>query len=152
MHRGITVGIGLGVGTVTCDGCSDSSTEVAFDFHIGGFINPRLAIVYDVGGLVDSENGTTAVLATNTIAAQYWVAPRIWVKGGLGASQIRVSNDFGSDSEFGFGATVSGGYEIIPATHSSFALDVNARLSHLDFDELSQSAQMFMVVVGARWR
>jgi len=151
-HHGLTIGFGFGAGFVTCDGCGDSTTEVAFDFHVGGFLNPRLALMYDVAGIVDSEDGFTAVLATNTIAVQYWVAPQFWVKGGLGVSQARISGDFGSDSEYGVGATFAGGFEIIPARRSNFALDIGARLSHLDFDELQETLQMFTVILGARWR
>ena len=149
-HSGVMVGFGFGVGAVSCDGC-ESSAEIAFDFSLGGFLNPQLALMWDYGGLVNSEDGVSAVLASHTVAAQYWVAPQAWIKGGIGVSQAYVSIDgFGSDSEFGFAVLGAAGYEVM--TSGNFVLDLSGRVSLLDFDEVSEPLVMFSGVFGVRWR
>jgi len=149
-HSGVMVGVGIGMGSVSCDGCETSEIEVAFDFHLGGFVSPQLAIMWDYGGLVDSEGDLTAVLASHTAAAQYWVAPKVWIKGGLGVAQAYVSFGSESDSEFGVAGLVGGGYDIMQS--NNFVLDVSARLSFLDFDELNTNLTMITGIIGARWR
>jgi hypothetical protein len=42
----------LGAAVVSCDGC-DSDTSLGFDFMAGAFINPRLALMYDVAAYMD---------------------------------------------------------------------------------------------------
>jgi len=144
------VGFGLGFGSGWCDGC-DSTTELAFDFGLGGFVNPRLAVLWDYGGLTDSEDGAFAVLASHAIAAQYWLGPKAWIRGGVGVSQAYWSIDgYGSDSEYGFAMVGAGGYEVME--NGNFVLDLSGRLSLLDFDELSSRITMVSGVFGARWR
>ena len=123
-------------------------TSLGLDFNLGGFLNPRLALMYDAASWADSDQGATFVLAVNTVAVQYWLSPRGWLKGGAGLSQARISGNGGSDSESGFGMTGAGGYEL---THSgAFAMDVSGRLSMLSFEGISFT--LFNVVIGARWK
>lgn len=146
-HEGFMIGFGFGFAAATCDDC-ETQTAFGFDFSIGGFVNPQVALMYDVGGWLDSENGATLLLATNTFACQYWVAPNVWIKGGIGLSQARVAFDGDSDSEFGLGLAAAAGVEVMQ--NGGFALDLSGRLSALDFD--NGSIQTFSLVLGARWK
>jgi hypothetical protein len=146
-HRGVMVGFGVGLASADCDNC-DAEVSVGLDFHIGGFLNPRLALMYDVGIWADSENDVTLVLSSNTFAAQYWVAPRVWIKGGAGLSLIQVQFDGGDDSESGLAITGAAGYEVMQS--NNFNIDLSGRLSLLDFD--GGSFTVFHALVGFRWK
>jgi hypothetical protein len=148
-HRGLMVGFGLGLTSVSCNNC-DSSTEAGFDFQLGGFITPVLALMWDYGGYVDSQDIGTFVLASHTAAAQFWVAPKIWVRGGAGLSQAYLSTDLGDDSEYGLAIAAAAGYEVMES--QNFVIDLSARAALLDFDRLTQRLEMVSAIVGARWR
>lgn len=147
-HQGFMIGFGLGVSVASCDGCQDE-TSVGLDFNVGGFINPRLAIMYDVAAWVDSEDDATLILAANTVAAQYWVAPAVWIKGGIGISQVELSYD-GEEiaSDNGIALTAAAGYEVM--SRGKFAIDLSGRLSLLDFD--GGSVKLLNIAAGFRWK
>jgi hypothetical protein len=148
-NSGVMVGFGIGLANAmpSCEGC-ESELSFGFDFNLGGFLNPRLAIMYDVGAWADSENEVTLVLSSNTVAAQYWVAPQVWIKGGAGLSLLQVSFDGESDSESGLALTGAAGYEVMQ--NGNFAMDLSGRLSILDFD--GGSFTMFHALLGFRWK
>jgi hypothetical protein len=149
-RQGLVVGFSVGGGEMVntdCDNC-ESLAGFAFDFSIGGMLSPQLAIVYDAFGVIRVENDAALTNATNTVAAQYWVTPIVWIKGGVGLSLVRL--EFGNgfaDEEYGFGVTAGAGVELI---HSdTFGLDLSGRVSHGTFDGggLSNGA----VLVGFHW-
>ena len=145
------VGFGIGGGNASpdCDGC-DSESAYAFDFNLGGFASSRLALMYDVSGWVDSEDGLTLVLAANTFAGQYWVAPKVWLKGGLGFSQAQFSGDFAPDSEYGVAFTAGAGFEVMQS--ENFVIDLSGRLNILSFDEPVPTFTVLNFTVGVRWK
>src|SRR5690606_8440807 len=106
-NQGVMVGFGLGASHLSadCDGCSADDLEVAFDFNLGGYLNPRLALLYDAAGMAVAEDGYTFTLASHSFAVQYWVAPMVWLKGGVGFAQARLSGNGIDDSELGSAAT-----------------------------------------------
>jgi hypothetical protein len=149
-RRGFLIGFGLGGGEIAstdCDGC-ESLAGFAFDFSVGGMLNPNLAIMYDAFGVIRVEEGAALTNSVNTLAAQYWVTPIVWLKGGIGVSQIRLSDSEGTiAAEYGFGATAGVGVELIRS--DTFALDASARLSHGTFD--GGGLSNLAVLVGFHW-
>jgi len=132
-----------------CDAC-ESLEGFAFDFSIGGMLNPNLALMFDAAAVihVDTEAEATLSNSTNTIALQAWVAPKIWIKGGLGFSVVSVSGEFiESQSERGFGLTAAAGYEI--SNSGSFGMDIQLRLGHSSFDDGDLTNVGFMI--GFNW-
>ena len=68
--------------------------------HIGGMLNPRLALMGDFWGgpPVGRRCGTgTTYQGIYTLAAQYWVTPILWLKGGVGFGQLQFGYDGSSD-------------------------------------------------------
>ena len=128
---GLTFGgdIGLGVMTADCGGdCGDALGSGQFGFHIGLMINPVMAIMYDAhiaAHPFDDDFVGSGVLAQqiHTAALQYWVAPQIWVKGGLGFGYLSVSYDDGFEdaSETVPAILLAAGYEFLQAPN--FAID-----------------------------
>lgn len=86
-REGFLIGFSLGGGAFSladCDDC-ESMDGVALDLHLGGMLTPRLALMFDGSGVAHSlEGGGSLVHVIDTVAAQYWVHPRVWLKGGLG--------------------------------------------------------------------
>lgn len=140
-NSGFMIGLGLGSGLVSCEDC-DSESGLSYDINVGGFLNPRLAVMLDFSAWDHSDFDLT--LSNTTVAAQYWLGPKWWIKGGLGVST--VSNEY--DSETGVGLTSGVGLEVMQS--GSFALDVSARLNVFDFDE--QTFTGLHGLLGVRWK
>ena len=97
----LAVGFGLGLGgmnadhaDLSCPSCDYNPIAAGIDFHIGGMLSPRLALLLEiqVNGqtLQDYGDGTqTLTQAAILGAAQFWVTPRVWLKGGLGVANLQ---------------------------------------------------------------
>jgi hypothetical protein len=149
-RQGLMVGFGIGAGEIVASDCEscDSLAGVAFDFSIGGMLNPNLAIMYDAFVVIRPEDGDALANGTNTVAAQFWLTPQLWIKGGVGLSLIQLHFEGGGTlEEYGLGITGGIGFEVMRS--DKFAIDLSARLSHGQFDGggLSNGA----VLVGFRW-
>ena len=146
-RSGFMIGLSIGVGSISCDGC-DSEAGTGWDFSIGGFINPRTALMYDVSSVVISEGNLNGMNVTNTFAAQYWVSNNLWLKGGLGVGRFILFDD--EDSvELGSGTAVTGaiGYEFFQNFGS--AADVQLRLANVSYDNGSLSN--VSALIGYNW-
>jgi len=149
-RSGFFIGISVGGGQMIatdCSGC-DSLAGLAFDFSIGSMISPSVGIMYDAFAVLRPEDGSVLTNATNTVAAQIWLTPKFWLKGGVGFSQIRITTELGeSAADYGFGATAGAGFEIVSSPR--FAIDIAGRVSHGTFDGggVSNAA----AVVGFHW-
>jgi hypothetical protein len=154
-RSGLTLGGALGVGTISADDCSACGGGLAWEFHIGGMVMPQLAILADLSGIVrsydDGAGGSNTL--TNSlfaVAAQYWIIPILWVKGGIGDAHIALSdytgNTYGSE-ENALGFLLAGGVEVVHAPN--FALDLQLRLMHGDYS--GGGATNYAFLVGVNW-
>jgi hypothetical protein len=88
VRDGLTFGVGLGVGSLRADcpddGCSAAGEAVGIEGHIGWMLAPRFALMLDVWTMFHVEGFLTVYQVVNTVAAQYWLTPAIWIKGGVG--------------------------------------------------------------------
>ena len=157
---GFMIGFSGGFGSMKldCDNCdSDSQSGFSFDFSIGGFINPNMAIMYDASGVMHSESeGDQSVILTNslnTVALQSWVAPKFWLKGGIGFARLFLSGDNVPDdaSVSGWGVTAAAGYDVVQS--GNFALDLSLRLSNAFYDDDGVDFQMSnaSLHLGVHW-
>jgi Outer membrane protein beta-barrel domain len=124
--------------SVPCNGCDYNPAAFEVDFHIGGFLSPRFALMLEVQGngqTVESVNGgegtVTLVQGTAMAAAQYWLTPKLWIKGGIGAAHLSKDyNDaYGTQTQpLDNGAAVMGaiGYEVYSTRE--FSVDLQGRL------------------------
>lgn len=126
-RKGFIIGFGVGGGQMTCDGC-ESLSGPAVAIHLGGMINEKLALVWDSSGVVREEEGVTLSSAVVGPAAQYWVSPRVWVKGGVGAGRLvaAVSN-VTTSSDWGLG--FMGGLGVEALQKKKFAIDLQFRFT-----------------------
>ncbi|MBE7453613.1 MAG: hypothetical protein HS111_33560 [Kofleriaceae bacterium] len=162
MALGFSLGLGgLNVGgeEVTCPSCDYDPLAVEFDFHIGGMLSPRFALLFEVqaNGQTIAENAYGAaslVQATAMVAGQYWLTPQLWVKGGIGAASLSYSYDDGyaSDSEnIGEGMAVMGaiGYEVLSAP--TFSIDLQGRIISGSYDSFDENVTAGSIGVGFNW-
>ncbi len=160
------VNIGLGgmhddIGDINCDNCSDISFEGGG--HIGGFIGPRLALMGEVqlnaqtlsvGAAGDTETLTQGALM---FAAQYWLTPQLWIKGGIGFANLQVEwsaygdgvPDATSRPENGVALLGAVGYELMSARN--FSVDLQGRLINGAYDSINNNITGLSVGVGINW-
>ena len=93
-RSGLTLGGAIGPGVIVRSELLQSCCGGAGmgELHLGGMLNPRLALVGDVFAAVrywdDAIAGHGSTYSSFwTIALQYWVTNIIWLKGGLGCRE-----------------------------------------------------------------
>jgi hypothetical protein len=158
--------LGLGgmhddIGDIDCENCSDISG--ALEGHIGGFIGPRLALMAELQGNAQTLNvgidGSTETLVQTALmaAAQYWVTPQLWIKGGIGFANLQVDwsaygdgyVDASSQPENGLALLGAVGYELLSARN--FAVDLQGRLLNGSYDGIDNSVTGLSIGVGINW-
>lgn len=148
-RQGLTLGVALGGGGITADNCPACGGGFAYEFHIGGMLTPQVALMLDLSAITrtynDGVTGTTTLSnSLFTVAAQYWVIEKLWLKGGIGGAHI--GNDFG-DGEDALGLLFAGGVEVFQV--NNFALDLQLRIGHGTYD--GGGATNIAFLVGANW-
>jgi hypothetical protein len=132
-----------GSNVTTCADCNYNPLAVELDGHIGGFLSPRFALMAE---------GQINVLSMNSLmlAGQYWVTPQLWLKGGIGFSQLYADNAY-EVWDFGTGVAIMGavGYELMSARN--FAIDLQGRLIQGSFNSLDDNVTSGTVGVGLNW-
>ncbi len=151
----LALGFSIGVGkmkiddaAVPCSGCGGDPLSFAVDAHIGWMLSPRLALLFEAQGVGQTVADTgsvtdTLVQSTGMIAAQYWVSPQLWLKAGIGASQLSVTRDDGfstTESDALDGGAIMGaiGYEVMSSRN--FAIDVQARVTGGTYEDAGVAA------------
>jgi hypothetical protein len=163
-RRGLTLGFGVGLGAMDSDSnlteCFDCNVDpiaVALDFHIGGMINPQMAIlgeVYFHAQALD-EDGFNWLSQTMVLGAvQFWVTPQLWLKGGLGLASLQshFEDEFVSeDEELDTGVAVMGaaGFEVLSSPW--FSIDLQARLASGSYEGIDEQVNVGTVGVGFNW-
>jgi hypothetical protein len=161
-RSGLVYGFSLGVGGLSLPDCGDVCGGVGMaEFHLGGMIAPRLAIMGDFWESVryfsDANLGTGETFhGIYTLAAQYWLTDQLWVKGGLGFGRIQIdtdNSDFPVDDESGFAFMLAAGIEIVQSYN--FALDLQLRYGNVTYSSESSGgagdANTFGFMVGFNW-
>ena len=141
-RKGFIMGIGVGKGKMTCRNCESHVGPFA-SIHIGGMITEKLALVMEfseVGRTADSD-AFSSVLAP---ALQYWVSPRIWIKGGVGASHRSSGGVAYNGSKAGLAFLGGIGVDIVQK--GRFAIDLQAGFTTANVEGVR--ANNFMALVG----
>jgi hypothetical protein len=156
---GFSLGLGgmhdRGSNVTSCNNCSYNPLAFEADAHIGGFIAPRLALMAEAQinaqTVSSSFYGDTVLSQTALmIAAQFWVTPQLWVKGGIGFAHLYADNAY-EIWDFGTGGAVMGaaGYEIMSARN--FSVDLQGRLIQGTYKGFNDSITSGTVGVGINW-
>jgi len=158
-RQGLTLGGAIGGGLIEGPNCT-SVCGGAFmgEIHIGGMLNPRLALVGDAW--LGLRYFTDAVVGDGstynsfwTVALQYWVNHFVWLKGGAGVANLQINDEntpgvsLTFDDESGLGLMGAIGFEVVQSYN--FALDLQLRAGHAFYAGGDLNNLAFMV--GFNW-
>ncbi len=161
-------GFGFGLGnmklddqTVTCGSCNYSPIAVDVDGHIGGMLNERFGLMLELqvnAKTVDDQGYGTVSLTQGAamIAGQYWLSPKLWIKGGIGLAHLsyeyedRFYGNTGSQPVDDGAALMAGvGYELYSSR--TFSVDLQARLTATGYDGIQKNLSSETINVGVNW-
>jgi len=157
---GGSIGLGgmhdSGSNVTTCTTCNYNPIAIELDGHIGGFLTPRFALMAEGQINAQSVEATgydDTVLSMNSlmIAGQYWLTPQLWIKGGVGISQLYADNSYGDVWDFGTGgvAMAAAGFEVFSARN--MAVDLQARIIQGSFNSLDDNVTSGTLGLGINW-
>ena len=149
-------------GDITCSACDYGTISGQGSAHIGGFLGPRLALMGEVQGnfqtlASDSFTGESTTLTQGALmlAAQYWITPQLWIKGGLGFATLQVDHDYYGVTEASTvpenGTAVMGaiGFELLSARF--FSIDLQGRLLNGAYKGINDNITAASIGVGLNW-
>ncbi|MGE0551277.1 MAG: hypothetical protein AB7O24_22210 [Kofleriaceae bacterium] len=157
---GINIGLG-GMhdrgGDIECDNCAYSTLSGQAAGHIGGMLNPRLGLMAELqGNLQQLEYGVSSdedVFLTQSalmFAAQYWVMPQLWIKGGIGFAHLQISDAvFVEDVDNGMALMGAIGFEVFSARRMS--VDLQGRLLSGMYKGIDNTITAGSVGIGINW-
>jgi hypothetical protein len=155
-RSGLLLGFGLGGGSISAEACAVCGGGFSGEFHIGGMVNPRLALMGDFWGVFHAWNlagysGTTAH-SISSFALQYWVTPIVWLKGGMGIGRMQLIDESSGGVTFGdeTGLALMGGAGVEVVQVANFALDLHLRLGH-GFYSGGGDVNTVAFMVGLNW-
>lgn len=161
VRHGMLIGFGVGGGNISaeCDQnahdiCDEVLESGSFSGHIGSMVAPRLGVMLDVWPMIYHEDFLTITHVITTAAAQYWITPALWVKGGIGVARaefnydgIFVDEEVQTDTVAGVMAGV--GYEIYRKPDFAIDLQLRAGTGFYKEDEVKGHSGAFEV--GFNW-
>jgi len=130
-RHGLFGGGALYGGNISCDGdCGNSFREAGgASGHLGYMVSPRLGLLFDAWAMTSRDTDNVSLTyVIGTVNARLWLAPWIWVQGGVGSGHavVRVGI-FEAQSDDVPVAELAGGVEIVRGP--GWALDVTARVA-----------------------
>jgi hypothetical protein len=153
-RSGLTVGVGIGFGGDSAQGCgTDCGIGGAFEFHIGGMLTPQLALLFDFTAFQYSipNSNIDTYNTMYTAAVQFFPTNALWLKGGIGLarysqSDVFTGEGFGDDS--GKALLLALGYEVYQS--GPFALDLQFRFAD-GFYNVVPNHSNAAFLVGFNW-
>lgn len=158
----LTVGFGVGLGgmsvngdSVDCGSCDFNPAAFEVDAHIGGVLTPRFALMLELqanGQVIDSDfyGDTTLTQGAAMIAGQVWLLPVLWLKGGIGFSNLQIDDGYFTD-DLGNGVAVMGavGVELLSARR--FALELQGRIIEGTYNGGDDHVTSGTIGLGLNW-
>ena len=129
-RHGLLIGGGLFGGNISCDGtnCGGFREAGGAAFHVGYMFGPRLGVLLDVWAMTSSKNDVGISFVTSTVNLRYWLAPALWIQGGLGGGHavihVGALSSRGDDVPVG---ELAAGYEVVKSRN--WAIDVAVKLA-----------------------
>nr|HPH65027.1 outer membrane beta-barrel protein [Kofleriaceae bacterium] len=112
--------------------CNSSGASEAggLALRAGVMVQPNLAVALDLSGMAHREDRVKTSQTLAAITARGWLAPRLWLEGGVGIARSSAEYDLTvvnvvDESENVLGGLVGVGFEVISSRN--LALDVGLR-------------------------
>ena len=155
-RSGWYVGVALGGGSIRAhDDGATSEPLGAFlaDLHFGGMVTPRLGLQVELWAAIhDYEDYENSALVLNNVglAAQYWITPRLWLKGGVGSATLEYQMDGETlDSIEGTSFLGGVGYELVQ--QDRLAIDVQFNTTTTGYADGGGTTTSSGLLVGVNW-
>lgn len=144
-------------GDISCANCDYSPLAGEGEVHIGGMLNPRLALLFEaqvnVQTISQGQFSDEDIVLSQTaamFAAQYWVMPQLWLKGGIGVAHLDESNAYeGFAIDNGTALLGAIGYEVLSARN--FSVDIQGRLINGSYKGIDDNITAGSIGVGINW-
>jgi hypothetical protein len=146
-------------GDIDCANCDSVAGQISG--YLGGMMNSRLALMGELQGNVQTlsvnNDGTDTSLVQSALmfAAQYWLTPQLWIKGGIGFANLQVqdADAFGvfaaSRPENGTALMGAVGFELLSSQF--FSVDLQGRLLSGFYDGIDDKVTALSIGVGLNW-
>lgn len=161
---GVSVGLG-GMsskdGPIDCPTCDYNPIAFEIDGHVGGMLSARLALMAELQANVQTveeqnygEGTITLAQGALMFAAQYWIVPKVWIKGGIGFSHLEFNYDdyyqtVSDPIDDGGVFMVGAGIELLSGRE--FALDLQGRYIRGNYDGIDDQISSGTIGIGVNW-
>lgn len=111
---GFWINVGLGVGSLGCDDCTNRTSGLSGQISLGGTITPRFLLGASSNGWTKSEDGVTLTMGSLAAIARFYPSATggFYLNGGLGVARLDFGlSDFGSGGVTGTSAILGVGYD-----------------------------------------
>ncbi|HEU4731818.1 MAG TPA: hypothetical protein VFT22_28180 [Kofleriaceae bacterium] len=160
----LTFGFGVGLGGMgdngsaitSCDNCNYNPIALEADVHIGGMLTPRFALMFEAqvnGQTIHSDRfdgDTTLTQGAAMIAAQFWLMPVLWIKGGLGFANLQVDDTFVTQ-DLGTGGALMGALGVELLSARNFALELQGRIIEGTYNSGDDHVTSGTIGLGINW-
>ncbi|HEX2688652.1 MAG TPA: hypothetical protein VHN14_18650 [Kofleriaceae bacterium] len=157
---GFSVGLGgmsdNGSAISSCNNCNYNPLALEVDGHIGGMLSPRLGLMFEAqvnGQTIHSDflNGdTTLSQGAVMIAAQVWLMPVLWLKGGLGFANLQTDDAYVT-RDLGTGGAIMGAIGVELLSARNFALDLQGRIIEGTYNSGNDHLTSGTIGLGINW-
>jgi len=152
-RSGLVIGGSIGFGGLTADQCDICGGGLSLEGHIGGMLNPQLALMFDVWTVIHPISGSNDDMTSTlyTGALQLWLTPILWLKGGAGLGNTTVGNNLdGFAGATGFALMGGAGVELVQ--RGPFALDLQGRVGHTFIADIDGGpVTQYAFMIGFNW-
>jgi hypothetical protein len=160
----LTYGFSIGLGGMhddgsaitSCRNCDFSPLTFEADIHLGGMLSPRLGLMFEGQGNIQTihsdfiDGDTTLSQGAAMFAAQFWIIPQLWIKGGIGVARLTVDDAFFTE-DFGTGGALMGALGIELLSAPNFALELQGRIIQASYRSLDDNITSGTIGLGINW-
>jgi hypothetical protein len=148
-RQGFFIGLGLASGSAALDfgsGSTDRESGSGGSFRLGWTVNPKFALGLENNSWFTSNDVAVATLGVTTIAATFFPAEGLVLRGGLGGGYEGAAGD-GLGGDAGFAYTVGAAYEF--RVMRSFAIGPQIDYSHMTLS--SADGNFYNIGLSMNW-
>lgn len=160
----LTFGFGGGLGYMrddgsaitVCDNCDFRPLGGELDGHLGGMLSPRFGLMFEGQANLQTihssrlDGDTVLTQTAGMLAAQFWIVPQLWIKGGLGFSHLSADDQFFTE-DLGNGVAVMGALGVEVFSARNFALEVQGRLISGTYNSGDDHVTAGTIGLGLNW-
>ncbi len=113
-RQGFWLNVGLGVGSLGCQDCTERSTGLSGQLALGGTLSQKWLLGASSNGWTKKEDGVTLTMSSLTAAVHFYPSATggFYLTGGLGIASLSAAVGGFSDSQTGVAALLGLGYDI----------------------------------------